>query len=159
MNGLNIDQLAERPAVKRAIRALLLRLLREAGVPVSQALPRAGLAAAAGQPVSHAERVEKVAPKRAKLTAPVVTPMQRGLERAGLMPHPTRHDLASPKPAVPGVVAKTAKPSGPVIVPEGVRVTVCPAGQDMRYRVDPTQPVEGGGFLAEWRARRAGGSE
>lgn len=110
-------------------------------------------------PESPAPAVEKVTRRGAKLTAPVVTPMQRGLERAGLMPHPTRGDLASPKPAVPGVVAKTAKPSGPVIVPEGVRVTVCPAGQDMRYRVDPTQPVEGGGFLAEWRARRAGGSE
>lgn len=159
MSTMNIDHLAERPAVKRAMRALLLRLLREAGVPACQALPRAGLPAADAQPVSPAPAVEKVTRRGAKLTAPVVTPMQRGLERAGLMPHPTRGDLASPKPAVPGVVAKTAKPSGPVIVPEGVRVTVCPAGQDMRYRVDPKQPVEGGGFLAEWRARRAGGSE
>jgi hypothetical protein len=73
--------------------------------------------------------------------APQEKPIQRAARRAGA------------GRTVPGVVAKPLPMQGEVIVPEGVKVTVCPSGQDMRYRVDPAQVIEGG-FLAEFRARR-----
>jgi len=90
------------------------------------------------------------APRASRSAAPqLVTPTEHPLDKAARLAGVGRQ-------AVPGVVAKARPLQGEAVVPDGVRVTVCPSGQDMRYRVDPTQPVEGAGFLADWRRRRGG---
>lgn len=167
--------LAERPRVRGAVVALIRALMAEAGIrprelarllasppvaptelPATPAAPAlAAEPAAAAEPAPAAPRASATKPAR-QARAPraprsagpqLVTPTERPLERALRL-------SGAGRAAVPGVVAKARPLDGEAIVPEGVRVTVCPSGQDMRYRVDPAQPVEGAGFMAEWRRRR-----
>lgn len=60
-----------------------------------------------------------------------------------------RTDLGSfaVKPSQPPAAAASA-------VRDGVKVTVCPAGQDTRYCAGPD--FTGGEFMADWRRRRGG---
>lgn len=139
-----------REAVHSAAVALCRALLADAGLSVedlrARATRRQARRAAAPKPDAAAVNAAAPAqeppkePPRAVLVAPQGKPLDRAARLAG---------VGRP---VPGVVAKPRPMQGEVIVPEGVKFTVCPSGQDMRYRVDPAQVIEGG-FLAEFRAK------
>lgn len=57
-------------------------------------------------------------------------------------------------PAPPPPAPPKRAPLQSAIVPEHVKVQVLPHGQDTRYT--PAPDAEGAGFMAEWRAKRAG---
>jgi transposase-like protein len=46
------------------------------------------------------------------------------------------------KRAKPSTAVRQAKPQGPQITPDGVRLTICPSGQDYRFTVrEVTEPL------------------
>ena len=166
--------LAERLRVRGAVVALIRALMAEAGIrprelawllassrvaptelPAAPTAPAVAVEPAAAEPAPAAPRAAVTKPARQArppTCASLGRPSTGNPHRA---PAGTGAALVrAGRAAVPGVVAKARPLDGEAIVPDGVRVTVCPSGQDMRYRVDPAQPVEGAGFMAEWRRRR-----
>lgn len=126
--------LAERPTVRRAAVKLCRALMREAGVRLVDLQEQRAVAPA---PVSSA---------RPQLVTPIEQPLTRALKRAGLGPR---------NKAVDGVIAPkfALAATGDVIVPPGVKVTLCPSGRDTRYLVEG--PVLGE-FTLDWIAKRGG---
>lgn len=95
----------------------------------------------------------------AKLTTPVQKPIQTALDRAGMIP-PARSKVRVRGPSLihpPTVDMAHFKPRGDMVPLPGVVVQVCPASEDMRFKLDPAS-FAGGEFMAEWHARRAGGA-
>lgn len=148
--------LVQHPAVR--IAAIRLVLMREAGLRITDlvvqrkrppSVRRKAVQAPAlrGGDVSSAPSVSSACPQ-------LVTPAERPIDRAARLAGVGRRGQV-----IAGAVARHAPLAGPVIVPEGVKVTLCPGGRDTRFTVDPDQPCEGGGFLSEWRALRAEGGK
>ena len=53
-----------------------------------------------------------------------------------------RREKKPEKRAKPSTAVRQAKPQGPQITPDGVRLTICPSGQDYRFTVrEVTEPL------------------
>jgi hypothetical protein len=89
------------------------------------------------EPAQPAPSRKPAAPPKAAAAAPRVAPA-----RPAPAPPPPK---PSPTAARPHLVVETA----------GTKRTTAPSRAfDPRYQCDPSQPVEGCGFLTEWRTRR-----
>ena len=85
----------------------------------------------------------------------IVRPAAERIERPTAAAPASIERPAVRKPAAP---RRDAVPEVlPPVVVAGPVVTVCPSATfDPRYQVDPKKPVEGAGFMSEWRQRRGG---
>lgn len=103
----------------------------------------------------------------AAITDPAPWPAHRRQRYYAIEHAPDDWQARAPKPrAKPGATAHPYR--GPVrghfrarlehdqptIVPPGVRVQVCPSGQDFRHTLRPGEPVQGCGFVAKWKRLR-----
>ena len=74
---------------------------------------------------------------------------RRDLEQGGDSPAPK---ASAKRPRLQPAAVATSAPQ-----PAAPRITRCPSiSYDPRYQVDPSQPFEGAGFMAEWKRRTAG---
>lgn len=142
----------QRPAVRLAAIALVRVLMREAGLKLTdlvvQRKPRPGARRKPVQaPVLRSEAAPAAVPV-CSASPQLVTPAERPLDRAARMA-----GMGQRGKAIPGAVARHAPLAGPVVVPDGVKVTQCPAGRDTRFTADPAHVGE---FTRDWLSRRKG---
>lgn len=129
--------LVERPAVRRAVVALIKALLHEGGLQVSDLQsPAKGEQGGAAEPVLQAPR-QLVTPPPAAKAARVHKPPAWGATQGQVVP-----GVRAPKIGLPA--------DGVVTIPAGVKVTQCPGvNHDPRYQVDATR-FGGGELMRDW---------
>ena len=143
---------------------LVRRLMRSLGVTLADLAPELNLQASR-QLVTPPVRAPKP-PKPTKAPKPPKPPKEPKAPK--LVAPKRRKDAPMRQPAqAPAVTvlpsaSRQAGPvwsrDAPVVVPEHVKVQVCPAGRDRRYEVTAADlaRADGLGLAAEWRARTEG---
>jgi len=142
--GMSAKDLAALLGVEHVLLTILLGHYRSRGIVVSRGNRRHMLWFAPQHAPTLPAEIQLVTPQPGPALKPPGLPGLRDLQ--------FEVPLRTPEAVIADAIASGA------VVPPGVKVTVCPGGVDMRFKVSE-KDFKADGFTADWNRRRASAKE